>query len=271
MELKHYKPKTSGLRNRIIINKKGLSKYKTINKLTFGLINNAGKNHSGKITCYHRGGGNKKKYRIIDFKYLFNLGAVVKRLEYDPNRTGFIALICYLTGIISYIVSPKNLKVGDSIVSGNYGNLRVKIGYSLPLLNIPLGSFLSNIELKPYKGSQFLRAAGTYCILLKKYNNYAYIRLRSGEYRYIPIHCFAMIGIVSNYNYKYIRIGKAGVKRWMNKRPIVRGVAMNPVDHPHGGRTPGGRPSVHFKGRLLKGMLTRNRRLTNKLIVKLKN
>ena len=294
--LKKYKPITSSLRHRIIINKQQLLKIKTkpIKKLTFGLINKAGKNNSGKITCYHRGGGNKKKYRIIDFKRLLEIFAIVKRIEYDPNRSSFIALICYWTGILSYILAPRNLIVGDLIrtlrgkdyknklsffqylnrdeinVIREY-NFRLKIGDSLPLKNMPIGTLLHNIEIKLLKGGQLLRAAGTYSQLLKIYPNYVYIRLKSGEFRYISGNCIASVGYVSNQSNRFTKDGKAGVSRWLNKRPRVRGVAMNPVDHPHGGRTRGGKPFVHFKGFLMKGQRTGvKNKLISKLIIKTK-
>lgn len=277
MILKKYKPTTSSLRHRIGIDKKKLLsknlKPTIIKKLAFGLINKAGRNHSGQITSYHRGGGNKKKYKIIDFKRLLELIGIVKRIEYSSTRSSFVALICYWTGILSYIIAPHKLKVGDPIITlrekkdQTLYNLKLKYGYSVLLKNIPIGSFLHNIEIKPLKGGQLLRAAGMYAILLKLYNNFAYIRLKTGEFRYIPINCIATLGQVSNIDHRFVKIGKAGANRWRNRRPTVRGVAMNPVDHPHGGRTSGGRPSVHFKGVLTKGKLTRHKTNKNKLII----
>jgi large subunit ribosomal protein L2 len=271
MNLKTYNPVTPSLRNRIIINKKLLWKGDAIKKLSFGKKNSGGRNNQGRITSFHRGAGNKNKYRIIDFKRsLFNIPAQVKRIEYDPNRSAFIALLNYYNGVLSYIIAPKDLNQGDIIISGE--KVDIKPGNAMILQNIPEGTLIHNIEINPGSGGLLMRAAGTYAKLLKKdKTGYALIRLSSHEERLISLKCMATIGIVSNPEKKNIKLGKAGVSRWLNIRPIVRGVAKNPIDHPHGGgqgKTSGGRPSVTPWGIPTKGYRTRKNKRTNKFIIK---
>eukprot|EP00003_Mantamonas_plastica_P020405 TRINITY_DN3294_c0_g1_i1.p1 TRINITY_DN3294_c0_g1~~TRINITY_DN3294_c0_g1_i1.p1 ORF type:complete len:275 (+),score=-145.02 TRINITY_DN3294_c0_g1_i1:208-1032(+) len=270
MSLKFYKPTTPSQRFRVIVNKKKLWKGRAVKKLTYGLPEKAGRNNSGKITVRRRGGRHKRLYRIIDFKRtLFNIPGQVQRIEYDPNRSAFIALILYKNGLLSYILAPNELKVGDIIVSGE--NVEIKPGNALPLQFIPIGTNIHNIELKPGKGGQLVRAAGTSAKLIKKgEDGYALIKLSSGELRLIHLKCMATIGILSNLDHKNQSIGKAGASRWRNKRPSVRGVAMNPIDHPHGGgegKTSGGRPSVTPWGKPTKGKRTRFNKRTQRFIV----
>jgi large subunit ribosomal protein L2 len=265
MYIKTFKATTPSNRQRCITYRNNLSSEKPIRSLSFGLTKKSGHNNKGRITVYHRGGGVKRKYRKIDEKKsIVNNTATVIRLEYDPNRTAWIALICYKNGILTYIISPKNIKPGDIISSGI--NIQSKIGNSLPLKNILVGTIIHNIEDVPGKGGKLVRAAGSYAILISKNNkNYAMIRLSSGEVKLIPSNCMATVGTVSNIYHNNAVSGKAGHSRWMNKRPTVRGIAMNPVDHPHGGRTNGGRPSVTPWGRITKGQYTRKNK--NKLIL----
>lgn len=238
-----------------------------IKQLSIGLKKTGGRNHTGHITAYHRGGGHKRKYRLIDWeRNLQNLVAKVIRLEYDPNRSAKIALVCYTNGILSYILAPDGLKINDKVVSGF--SVPTTVGNTLPLMNIPVGSFIHNIELIPGKGGQLVRSAGTSAQIIKKTeNNYILVRLNSSEERLFHGYCRATIGTVSNLDHKLKKLKKAGQARWLNRRPTVRGVAMNPVDHPHGGRTNGGRPSVTPWGKLTKGLKTRKKSKQNKLII----
>lgn len=247
---------------------------KKIYKLLSKSIQNAGRNNRGRITVFHRGGGNKKLYRVIDFKRsLFNLPALVKKIEYDPNRTANIALVAYKNGILSYILAPKNLSPGDFILAGsNY----VKVGNTLPIKNIPIGSFIHNIELKPGKGGQLMRAAGTYAKLIKKdlLKAQALVRLHTGNWYTVSTEALATIGVVSNDNHKNLKLRKAGQSRWRNRRPVVRGVAMNPIDHPHGGgqgKSKGGSHPVSPWGKLTKSKGTSYARTSAKAIKKRKN
>lgn len=272
MLLKTFRPITPSLRHKTIVDRSLLWNGKPFKKLVKGFKNSGGRNNQGRITVHHRGGGHKRRYRIIDFKRsLFELEGVVKRLEYDPNRSAWIALICYKNGLISYILAPENLNVGDVIMSSNGKNLNFKIGNAFPIKYIPIGTLIHNIELKPGKGGQIARSAGTYAQLIQKSESgYAMIRLSSGELRMIPMECMVTVGIVSNVDHKNINEGKAGNSRWKNRRPTVRGVAMNPVDHPHGGgegRTSGGRPSVTPWGKPTKGMPTRSKKKKNPFIL----
>lgn len=271
MSLKKYNPITPSLRHKVSIDKSSLWKGKPTKSLTVGKTKKGGRNHSGRITAFHIGGGHKQKYRIIDFKRsIRNIPGVVQSIQYDPNRSAFIALICYNNGIISYILAPHNLKVGDIIEAGSL--VDIKIGNALAIEDIPVGTVIHNIEMKPGKGGQIARAAGTYATLIKKGNDgYSMIRLSSGEQRLVLSKNYATIGIVSNIDNNNIKLGKAGTSRWLGRKPTVRGVAMNPVDHPHGGgegRTSGGRPSVTPWGKPTKGHRTRNNKRTNKYIVK---
>jgi large subunit ribosomal protein L2 len=231
----------------------------------------SGRNNIGHITVRHKSGGHKKSYRIIDFKRnKFDIEATVERIEYDPNRTAFIALLKYLDGVYSYIIAPHKLKVGDKIISSK-GLIDIKIGNAMPLSVIPVGSIIHNIELKPGCGAAISRSAGTYAQLVGKDGGYALIKMQSGEIRLFLLDCIAAIGSVSNPDNKNISIGKAGRSRWLGIRPTVRGVAMNPVDHPHGGgegRTSGGRHPVSPTGKSAKGKRTRSKKKSNRLVVK---
>jgi large subunit ribosomal protein L2 len=267
--MKILKPITPSNRHRTLILRKHLWKKNGIKKLIIGIHKKSGHNNKGRITIYNRGGGHKRKYRKIDLKRsLIKKKAIVIRLEYDPNRTANIALICYKNGILSYIIAPKDIKIGNIIETGI--KVPTKIGNSLIIKNILIGTIIHNIELIPGKGGQLARAAGTYALLINKKNNgYAMLRLSSGEIRMISILCMATIGVVSNIKHNNKVNGKAGHSRWVNRKPVVRGVAMNPVDHPHGGRTKGGRPSVTPWGRITKGMHTVKH--YNKLIIHRRN
>jgi large subunit ribosomal protein L2 len=238
--------------------------------LTEGLTKKGGRNNAGRITARRRGGGHKRRYRVVDFKRLkFDVPAKVQRLEYDPNRTAFIALVEYEDGELSYILAPQRLQVGDTVISGK--QVDVKPGNAMPLANIPVGTIVHNVEMKPGKGGQIARSAGTYVQLVGRDGGHALVRLSSGELRLVRGECMASIGAVSNQDQSNIKLGKAGRKRWLGKRPSVRGVAMNPVDHPHGGgegRTSGGRHPVTPWGRPTKGMKTRKNKKTDDLIVR---
>ena len=270
MSLKQYKPITSSQRGLVLVDRTELHKGKPFKKLTKGLTKSGGRNNFGHLTSRRKGGGHKRKYRIIDFKRnLLDVSAIVERIEYDPNRTAHIALIKYDNDNFSYIICPQNLKVGDSVVSSDKAD--VNIGNCLKLKNIPTDTIIHNIELKPGKGAQLSRSAGTYGQLIGKDADYAQIKLSSGEIRIVRVECRATIGMVSNPDQKNIKLGKAGRKRWLGIKPVVRGVAMNPVDHPHGGgegRTSGGRNPVSRKGISAKGKKTRNNKRTDKLILK---
>lgn len=269
MNLITYKPFTPSLRHRIALDKTILLKKKKLNKLSIGLTQHGGRTNTGRTAIWHRGGGNKKLYRLIDLKRnLLNIRAIVQNIEYDPNRSAFIALIHYENNMFSYILAPKNLVIGNSIITKTTFTV-IKIGNTLPLKHIPLGTLIYNIEIKPMQGGKIARAAGTYAQLMKENEKgYVLIRLKSGEYRLVLANCFATIGRVSNIEHQNIVYGKAGVSRWLGIRPTVRGEAMNPVDHPHGGRTRGGRPPVTPWGKITKDKPTRNKRHKNKLIIK---
>ena len=270
MSLKQYKPITSSQRGLVLVDRTELHKGKPFKKLTKGLTKSGGRNNFGHLTSRRKGGGHKRKYRIIDFKRnILDANAKVERIEYDPNRTAHIALIKYDNDKFSYIICPQNLKVGDNIVSSD--KAEIKIGNCLKLKNMPTDTIIHNIELKPGKGAQLSRSAGTYGQLISKDADYAQIKLSSGEIRIVRVECRATVGMVSNPDQKNIKLGKAGRKRWLGIRPVVRGVAMNPVDHPHGGgegRTSGGRNPVSRKGISAKGKKTRNNKRTDKLILK---
>ena len=272
MALKQYKPTTAAQRGLVLVEKSGLHKGKPFKKLTKGLAKTGGRNNFGHLTSRRKGGGHKRKYRIIDFRRnILNIPAKVVRIEYDPNRSANIALIKYKDGDYSYIIAPQNLKIGDEIISSD--NAEIKTGNSLLIKNMPTDTLIHNIELKPGKGGQLSRSAGTYGQLIGKDADYAQIKLSSGEIRVVRVECKATIGMVSNADKKNIKLGKAGRKRWLGIRPVVRGVAMNPVDHPHGGgegRTSGGRNPVSRTGISAKGKKTRNNKRTDKLILKRK-
>ena len=270
MTLKTYKPYTKSSRATVLIERNGLWKGKPYKPLTTTNNTSRGRNNLGRITARNIGGGHKQKYRIVDFyRRKLNMKASVERIEYDPNRTANIALIKYENDIFSYIISPQKLKIGDKIISSDKAD--IKVGNCMQLKNIPTDTLIHNVEMKPGKGGQLNRSAGTYSQLIGKDSEYAQIKLSSGEIRIVRIECRATIGMVSNPDNKNIKLGKAGRKRWMGVRPVVRGVAMNPVDHPHGGgegRTSGGRNPVSRKGFSAKGKKTRNNKRTDKLILK---
>ncbi|HJN04321.1 MAG TPA: 50S ribosomal protein L2, partial [Alphaproteobacteria bacterium] len=229
-----------------------------------------GRNNRGRITARRIGGGHKKRYRLVDFKRRkFDIAATVERLEYDPNRSAFIALIKYDDGELSYIIAPQRLQIGDKVISGE--TVDIKPGNAMPMQSIPVGTIVHNVEMKAGKGGQMARSAGTYAQLVGKDAGYALLRLTSGEQRMVRAECMATVGAVSNPDKKNIKLGKAGRKRWMGKRPSVRGVAMNPVDHPHGGgegRTSGGRHPVTPWGKPTKGKRTRANKATDKYIIR---
>jgi large subunit ribosomal protein L2 len=265
MALKSFNPTTPGRRGLVLVDRSQLWKGKPVKSLTEGLTKKGGRNNAGRITARRRGGGHKRRYRVVDFKRLkFDVPAKVQRLEYDPNRTAFIALVEYEDGELSYILAPQRLQVGDTVISGK--QVDVKPGNAMPLANIPVGTIVHNVEMKPGKGGQIARSAGTYVQLVGRDGGHALVRLSSGELRLVRGECMASIGAVSNQDQSNIKLGKAGRKRWLGKRPSVRGVAMNPVDHPHGGgegRTSGGRHPVTPWGRPTKGMKTRHNKKTD--------
>ena len=270
MALKTYNPTTPGRRGLVLVDRAGLWKGKPEKSLTEGLRNKGGRNNNGRITARRRGGGHKRRYRIIDFKRLkHDVEATVLRLEYDPNRTAFIALIKYADGDLSYILAPQRVREGDKIISGD--TVDIKPGNAMPMQNIPVGTIIHNVEMKVGKGGQIARSAGTYAQIIGKDQGYAQLRLNSGELRMVRAECMATVGAVSNPDQQNIKLGKAGRKRWLGKRPSVRGVAMNPIDHPHGGgegRTSGGRHPVTPWGKPTKGKRTRSNKKTDRLIMR---
>ncbi len=270
MALKTYKPTTPGQRGLVLVDRTGIWKGKPEKSLTEGLRGKGGRNNKGRITARRRGGGHKRRYRVIDFKrQKLDMVATVERLEYDPNRTAFIALIKYEDGELAYILAPQRLREGDQVVAANAAD--IKPGNAMPMQNIPVGTIVHNVEMKPGKGGQIARSAGTYAQIIGKDQGYAQLRLISGELRMIRAECMATIGAVSNPDQQNIKLGKAGRKRWIGKRPAVRGVAMNPIDHPHGGgegRTSGGRHPVTPWGKPTKGKRTRSNKKTDRLIMR---
>ncbi len=270
MALKTYNPVTPGRRGLVLVNRAGLWKCKPVKSLTAGLGKKGGRNNVGRITARRRGGGHKRLYRAIDFKRRkFDVPATVERLEYDPNRSAFIALIRYEDGELSYILAPQRVQPGDSVISG--GRVDIKPGNAMPLNNMPVGTVVHNVEMKPGKGGQIARSAGTYVQFVGRDQGHAILRLGSGEQRLVRGECMATVGAVSNPDNANIKLGKAGRKRWVGKRPSVRGVAMNPVDHPHGGgegRTSGGRHPVTPWGKPTKGKRTRRKKPSDRLIIR---
>lgn len=275
MAIKNYKPTTAGRRNMSVSDYSELSKVAPEKSLLLPMNKHAGRNSYGRITVRHRGGGNRRKYRIIDFKRRkFDIAAKVLTIEYDPNRSSRIALIQYADGEKRYIVAPQGLVVGQEIMAGESSD--IKTGNALPLSHIPVGTFIHNVELYPGKGAQLARAAGNMAQLMAKENNMALLRLPSGELRNVPVNCMAAIGQVGNIDHENVKIGKAGRKRNMGWRPQVRGSVMNPCDHPHGGgegkspvgrpgpTTPWGKPALGYKTRAKK-------KASNKYIVKRRN
>ncbi len=270
MALKKFKPTTPGQRGLVLVDRSELWSGKPVKQLTEGLRKKGGRNNAGRITARRRGGGHKRRYRTIDFRrQKFDVSATVERIEYDPNRTAFIALIRYEDGEQSYIIAPQRLQVGDAVVSGNTAD--IKPGNAMPMGNMPVGTIIHNVEMKAGKGAQIARSAGTYAQLIGKDQGYAQLRLSSGELRMVRGECMATVGAVSNPDQQNIKLGKAGRSRWIGRRPSVRGVAMNPVDHPHGGgegRTSGGRHPVSPWGKPTKGKRTRSNKKTDRLIMR---
>ena len=269
MSLKIFKPYTKSTRGTVMVDRKNLWKGKSLKSLTLGKNSTGGRNNLGRITSRSRGAGHKNKYRQIDFyRKKDNLKAKVERIEYDPNRSAYVALIKYEDGIKNYILAPNRLKAGDEIISGR--NKELKIGNCMQLSDIPTGADIHNIELNPNGGGKLVRSAGSSAQIAGVDENYCIIKLNSGEIRKIINTARATIGSVSNSDHQNIKIGKAGRNRWKGKRPSVRGVAMNPVDHPHGGgegKTSGGRSPVSPWGQSAKGLKTRNNKRTNKFII----
>ena len=272
MSLKTYKPYTKSTRTTVLVDRKGIWKGRPLKSLTSGKVSSGGRNNLGRITSRAKGSGHKKRYREIDFyRKKFDIKAKVERIEYDPNRSSYIALIKYDDGIQSYILAPKDIKVGDKVISGSKKEIRN--GNCMPMSDIPVGIDIHNIELKSGSGAQLARSAGTSTQIVGKSNGYVAIKLPSGEQRKIREECRATIGVLSNIDKKNQKLGKAGRNRWLGIRPSVRGVAMNPIDHPHGGgegKTSGGRDPVTPWGKPTKGKKTRNNKRTDKFIIKRK-
>lgn len=270
MALKTFKPTSPGRRSLVLVDRSDLHTGRPEKTLVEGLRKKGGRNNTGRITARRRGGGAKRLYRQIDFKRRkFGVPATVERLEYDPNRTAFIALLKYEDGELAYILAPQRLSAGDTVVAGD--RVEVKPGNAMPLKSMPVGTIVHNVELKPNKGGQIARSAGGYAQLVGRDSGYAQVRLMSGELRMVHQDCLATVGAVSNPDHMNINLGKAGRKRHMGRRPAVRGVAMNPVDHPHGGgegRTSGGRHPVTPWGKPTKGRRTRSNKSTDKFIIR---
>jgi large subunit ribosomal protein L2 len=273
MALKNFNPVTPSLRGTVLISRAELWKGKPVKGLTEGLSQSGGRNNHGRITSRFRGGGHKQSYRIVDFKRRKrDMPAVVQRLEYDPNRTAFIAMIKYQDGELAYILAPQRLKAGDQVISAARAD--IKPGNCMPLSAIPVGTIVHNIEMKPGAGGKIARAAGQYAQLVGKDSGYAQIKLMSGELRMVRGECVASIGAVSNPDNSNQSLGKAGRSRWLGRKPHNRGVVMNPVDHPHGGgegRTSGGRHPVTPWGKPTKGYKTRVNKRTDRLIIRSRN
>ncbi len=273
MALKSFNPVTPSLRGTILVDRRELWKGKPVKGLTRGKSSTGGRNNHGHITSRFRGGGHKRTYRIVDFKRRkFDVPATVERLEYDPNRTAFIALIRYRDGELAYILAPQRLRAGDSVLAAARAD--IKPGNAMPLAAIPVGTIVHNVEMKPGAGGKIARAAGQYAQLVGKDAGYAQIKLMSGELRLVRGECMATVGAVSNPDNANIQIGKAGRQRWLGRRPHNRGVVMNPVDHPHGGgegRTSGGRHPVTPWGKPTKGYKTRINKRTDRLIIRRRN
>lgn len=269
MPLKKYNPTTPGQRQLVLVDRSELWSGKPEKSLTRGLIRGGGRNNNGRITVRHRGGGHKRRYRLVDFvRSKTDTPAEVIRLEYDPNRTAFLALIQYPDGEKSYIIAPQRLQPGDQVISSDKAD--VKPGNCMLLKHVPVGTIVHNVEMKPGKGGQLARSAGSYAQVVGRDAGYIQIKLSSGELRVINANCRASVGPVSNPDQKNISLGKAGRHRWLGVRPTVRGVAMNPVDHPHGGgegKTSGGRHPVTPWGICTKGKKTRRNKATNKFII----
>jgi len=269
MALKNFNPITPGLRQLVLVNRSALYKGKPVKSLTEGLSSKGGRNNNGRVTVRFRGGGHKRTYRVVDFRRRkFDVAAKVERLEYDPNRSAFIALITYEDGEQSYILAPQRLAAGDTVMSGV--QVDVKPGNAMQIGNMPVGTIVHNIEMKIGKGGQIARSAGAYAQIVGRAEGNVILRLNSGEQRLVNGQCLASVGAVSNPDHANVNHGKAGRARWLGRRPHNRGVTMNPVDHPHGGgegRTSGGRHPVTPWGKPTKGKRTRNNKATDKFIV----
>ena len=269
MSLKTFKSYTKSTRGTVLVNRKGLWKGKPLKSLTAGSHSTGGRNNLGRITSRHKGAGHKQKYRQIDFhRRKDDISAVIERLEYDPNRSAFLALVKYEDGVMNYILAPNKIKIGDKIISGK--GKEIKIGNCMPLSDIPTGTDIHNIELTPNGGGKLVRSAGASAQISGTDDNYCIIKLQSGEIRKIINTARATIGTVSNSDHQNIKIGKAGRNRWKGIRPQSRGVVMNPVDHPHGGgegKTSGGRDPVSPWGQSAKGLKTRTNKKTDKYII----
>ena len=269
MALKTFRPMTPSLRQLVIVDRSELHKGGPVKKLTEGQSEKGGRNNTGRTTVRFRGGGHKQSYRIIDFKRRkLDVVGTVERLEYDPNRTSFIALVNYPDGEQAYIIAPQRLGAGDSVIAGV--QVDVKPGNAMPLANMPVGTIVHNVELKIGKGGSLARSAGTYAQIVGRDGAYVIMRMKSGEQRLIHGQCFGTVGSVSNPDHMNSSLGKAGRQRWLGRRPHNRGVTMNPVDHPHGGgegRTSGGRHPVSPWGKPTKGKKTRSNKSTTKFIV----
>ena len=267
MALKSYKPTTPGQRGLVLIDRSELWKGRPVKSLTEGLTKTGGRNNTGRVTSWHKGGGAKRLYRIVDFKRRkFDVAATVERIEYDPNRTAFIALLKYEDGTQAYILAPQRLGVGDTVVAGT--KVDVKPGNAMPLAAMPIGTIVHNVEMKPGKGGQIARSAGSFVQLVGRDSGFAVIRLNSGETRKVSAECMATVGAVSNPDHMNTVVGKAGRTRLLGRRPTVRSIAMNPVDHPNGGRTKGGKHWATPWGKPTKGFKTRKNKTTTKYIVR---
>ena len=269
MALKTFKSYTKSTRGTVLVDKKGLWKGKSLKSLSIGKSSTGGRNNLGRITSRHKGAGHKNKYRTIDFyRKKDDIKAKIERIEYDPNRSAYVALIKYEDGIMNYIIAPNKINVGDEIISGR--NKEIKVGNCMPLSDIPAGTDIHNIELSPNSGGKLVRSAGSSAQIAGTDDKYCVIKLGSGEVRKVINMARATIGSVSNSDHQNIKIGKAGRNRWKGIRPQTRGVAMNPVDHPHGGgegKTSGGRSPVSPWGQSAKGLKTRKNKMTNKYII----
>ena len=269
MALKTYNPTTPSQRQLVIVDRSSLYKGPPVKALTEGQHSTGGRNNNGRITSRFRGGGHKQAYRRIDFRRTkFDVPATVERLEYDPNRTAFIALIKYQDGELAYILAPQRLRAGDAVVAG--ARVDIKPGNAMPLAAIPVGTIVHNVELKIGKGGAIARSAGSYAQIVGRDQGYVIVRLNSGEQRLVHGQCYGTVGAVSNPDHMNTTIGKAGRQRWLGRMPHNRGVVMNPVDHPHGGgegRTSGGRHPVTPWGKPTKGAKTRSNKSTTKFIV----
>jgi large subunit ribosomal protein L2 len=269
MALRTFKPVTPSLRQLVLVDRSDLYSGKPVKQLTEGLSAKGGRNNHGRVTVRFRGGGHKRTYRVIDFKRRKLGAAKVERIEYDPNRTAFLALLSYADGEQAYILAPQRLAQGDTVVAGT--QVDVKPGNAMPLANMPVGTIVHNVELKIGKGGQIARSAGTYAQIVGRDQGYVTLRMNSGEQRLVNGQCFGTVGAVSNPDHQNISLGKAGRSRWLGRKPHNRGVTMNPVDHPHGGgegRTSGGRHPVTPWGKPTKGKKTRSNKATDKFIVR---